>query len=141
MVHVVRCSFMLHILRPLLSHLFESCTLTRPVLPSEGLPGADDLLGSHPSLRGRPVLLLLVLRLDGVDPTLWRNVYFYLKEAIKINKNKIVVKKISLLDVYLLSPIGELRHGLLNKAPTDLFACFYVKVSPDPKDFKENLRK
>lgn len=51
------------------------------VLPSEALPGADDFLGFHPSFRGRPVLLFLVLRLDGIDPTLRRNVYFYLKKA------------------------------------------------------------
>lgn len=110
---------MLRILRPMLLHLHESGLSARPVLPSEALPGADDLLCSHPSLRGRPVLFLLVLRLDGVDPTLWRNVYFYLKEAKKINKNKLVVKKISLTDVYfIIPPTGELclGHGTLNKA-------------------------
>lgn len=55
--------------------------LACPVLWSQALPGADDLFGSGSSARGRPVLLVLVLRLDGVDAALRRDVDFDLKET------------------------------------------------------------
>lgn len=55
--------------------------LAGPVLWSEALPGTDDLFGSHSSPRGCPVLLVLVLRLYGVDTALWRDIHFNLEET------------------------------------------------------------
>ena len=57
--------------------------LARPVLRGEALPGADDLLGAL-ALSGAPpalFLLLLLLRVDGVDPALRGNVHLDLEET------------------------------------------------------------
>lgn len=66
---------------PFFRYLCECSLLARPVLWSEALPGADDLLGSHSSPRGSPVLLLLILRLYGVDTALRRNIHFNLEKT------------------------------------------------------------
>lgn len=55
--------------------------LARPILRREALPGADDLFGSQSSVRGGPVLLLLILGLYGVDSALRRNIHFNLEKT------------------------------------------------------------
>lgn len=74
----------------LLRHRFQNPTfvylckcrlLASPVLWSEALPGADDLFGSHFSPRGSPVLVLLILRLYGIDAALRRNIHFNLEKT------------------------------------------------------------
>lgn len=57
--------------------------LASPILRSETLPGADDLFDSQSSSGGSPVLLVLILRLYGVNATLWRNIHFNLEETVQ----------------------------------------------------------
>lgn len=56
-------------------------TSARHVLRGQALPGTDDLFGAHHPPRGGPALLVLVLRLDGVDPAFGGDVHFNLEKA------------------------------------------------------------
>lgn len=77
-----RCICATQIKKPIFLHLCKRSPLARPVLRREALPGADDLFGAHSSPRGSPVLLLLVLRLYGVDAALWRDIHFNLEKTV-----------------------------------------------------------
>lgn len=66
---------------PVILYLCNSSVLTCPILWSEALPRTDDLFGSYSFPRDSPVLFILILRFNGVDPALWRNIHFNLEKT------------------------------------------------------------